>query len=80
MSLSDLITQFTDTFGNLQTWLFEAAVQPLVYQLGMGNFSEDAYNATGWLLVGLIQGRWSAGARWKPAHPGAACSPMWPTP
>ncbi len=55
MSFNDLITGFTDGFGSLQTWLFEAAAQPLVYALGWGNLSEDAYDATGWLLVGLIQ-------------------------
>jgi sterol desaturase/sphingolipid hydroxylase (fatty acid hydroxylase superfamily) len=78
MNFSDLITQFTDAFGNLQTWLFEAAVQPLVYQLGMGNFSEDAYNATGWLLVGLIQLAVLLGVlgpleRWRPLE----ASPPW---
>jgi sterol desaturase/sphingolipid hydroxylase (fatty acid hydroxylase superfamily) len=55
MSVSELITHFTDAFDELQTWLFEAVVQPLVYGLGWGNLSEDAYEATGWLLVGLIQ-------------------------
>lgn len=42
-------------FGNAQQWLFEAAVQPLMFALGMGNLLEDAYAATGWLLVGLVQ-------------------------
>jgi sterol desaturase/sphingolipid hydroxylase (fatty acid hydroxylase superfamily) len=55
MSLTDLLTHFTDGFGSLQTWLFEAAVQPLMYAAGCGNLAEDAYDATGWLLVGLIQ-------------------------
>ena len=53
--MSDLILRLTDAFGSLQTWLFEGLAQPLVYALGMGNLSEDAYDATGWLLVGLIQ-------------------------
>ncbi|MEY4767073.1 MAG: hypothetical protein RI907_3746 [Pseudomonadota bacterium] len=55
MSLNDLITQFSDQFGNAQTWLFESAVQPMLYAMGMGNLSEDGYDATGWLMVGLIQ-------------------------
>lgn len=50
-----LITPLTDAFGQAQQWLFEAAVQPLVYHLGQGNLLEDAYGATGWLLVGVIQ-------------------------
>ncbi|WP_427915440.1 sterol desaturase family protein [Ramlibacter sp. MMS24-I3-19] len=42
-------------FGSAQQWLFEAAVQPLMFALGLANFLEDAYGATGWLLVGLVQ-------------------------
>ena len=42
-------------FGSAQQWLFEAAVQPLMFALGMANLLEDAYGATGWLLVGLVQ-------------------------
>ncbi|MEJ8854021.1 sterol desaturase family protein [Variovorax robiniae] len=45
----------TDQFAALQQWLFEAAVQPLVYAVGLGGLVEDAFDATGWLLVGLIQ-------------------------
>ncbi|MET0541984.1 MAG: sterol desaturase family protein [Variovorax sp.] len=45
----------TDQFAALQQWLFEAAVQPLVYAVGLGGWVEDAFDATGWLLVGLIQ-------------------------
>lgn len=50
-----LITPLSDAFGQVQQWLFEAVVQPLVFEAGMGNLLEDAYTATGWLLVGLIQ-------------------------
>jgi sterol desaturase/sphingolipid hydroxylase (fatty acid hydroxylase superfamily) len=46
---------FSDFFSSLQQWLFESAVQPLVYAIGLGGWVEDAFNATGWLLVGLIQ-------------------------
>lgn len=44
-----------DYFGLAQQWLFESLVEPLVFHLGGGNLLEDAYDATGWLLVGLIQ-------------------------
>jgi len=50
-----LIAPLNDAFGQVQQWLFEALVQPLVFEAGMGNLLEDAYTATGWLLVGLIQ-------------------------
>lgn len=45
----------TDLFGNAQQWLFETVVQPLVFALGLGGWLEDAFVATGWLLVGLLQ-------------------------
>jgi len=44
-----------DGFNQLQLWLFEGLVQPLVFGLGGGNLLEDAFDATGWLLVGLLQ-------------------------
>ena len=44
-----------NAFADLQEWLFEALVQPLAFSLGLGNRLEDAYDATGWLLIGLLQ-------------------------
>ncbi|XKF33401.1 sterol desaturase family protein [Alicycliphilus denitrificans] len=46
------LTQFFDA---AQQWLFEAVVQPLLFALGLASVLEDAYAATGWLLVGLLQ-------------------------
>jgi sterol desaturase/sphingolipid hydroxylase (fatty acid hydroxylase superfamily) len=45
----------TDKFSDAQQWLYETVVQPIVFALGLGNLLEDAFAATGWLLVGLIQ-------------------------
>jgi len=42
-------------FDAAQQWLFEAVVQPALFALGLANVLEDAYVATGWLLVGLLQ-------------------------
>ncbi|MBN9322131.1 MAG: fatty acid hydroxylase, partial [Delftia acidovorans] len=42
-------------FGNAQQRLFEGVVQPLLFGLGQASLLEDAYGATGWLLVGLLQ-------------------------
>jgi len=50
-----VIDWLTDVFSSLQGWFFEAAVQPLVYAIGLGGWTEDAFDATGWLLVGLIE-------------------------
>ena len=45
----------SDFFSDAQQWLFEALIQPLTFALGLGSRLEDAFNATAWLLVGLIQ-------------------------
>ncbi|MET3496078.1 sterol desaturase family protein [Variovorax boronicumulans] len=50
-----MIDWLTDIFSAVQGWLFEAAVQPLVYAVGLGGWTEDAFDATGWLLVGFVQ-------------------------
>jgi sterol desaturase/sphingolipid hydroxylase (fatty acid hydroxylase superfamily) len=50
-----MIDGFTDAFSALQGWFFETLVQPLVYAAGFGGWTEDAFDATGWLLVGLVQ-------------------------
>lgn len=42
-------------FGHAQQALFEGLIQPLLFALGAANVLEDAYAATGWLLVGLLQ-------------------------
>lgn len=64
----------TDHFSAIQQWLFEAVVQPLVYAIGLGGWVEDAFDATGWLLVGLVQVAVLLAIigplqRWRPAEP-----------
>lgn len=65
---------FSEHFATLQQWLFEAAVQPLVYAVGLGGRVEEAFDATGWLLVGLIQiaillALIGPLQRWRPVEP-----------
>jgi sterol desaturase/sphingolipid hydroxylase (fatty acid hydroxylase superfamily) len=72
--LDDALTAISSHFDTAQQWLFESAVQPLVYAMGWGNLLEDAYNATGWLLVGLLQlviivGVFGWAERWRPIEP-----------
>ena len=43
-----------DAFAALQEALFTLAA-PLLFSLGLGNFLEDAYAASAWLLSGLLQ-------------------------
>ncbi len=45
----------TQLFSSAQQWLFESALQPALFALGFGNVLEDGYEATAWLLAGLIQ-------------------------
>ena len=50
-----MIDWFVDNFAVAQQWLFEALVQPLMVALGQSGILEDGFNASGWLLVGLLQ-------------------------
>jgi sterol desaturase/sphingolipid hydroxylase (fatty acid hydroxylase superfamily) len=50
-----VIDWIANTFDSLQLWLYESVVQPVVFALGFGNLLEDAFDATGWLLLGLVQ-------------------------
>jgi sterol desaturase/sphingolipid hydroxylase (fatty acid hydroxylase superfamily) len=53
--MDGLINLFGSGFPAAQQWLFEALVQPALFALGLGNLLEDAYEATLWFMVGLIQ-------------------------
>ncbi len=63
-----------DLFGRAQQALFEGVVQPLLFAAGLGNLLEDGYDATGWLLVGLLQLAVMLAViaplqRWRPVEP-----------
>ncbi len=45
----------SNLFGQCQEWLFETLIQPAMFHLGLSNLLEDGYDATMWLLVGLLQ-------------------------
>ena len=64
----------TELFDIAQQWLFEQAVQPLLFAAGLGQLLEDGFGATGWLLVGVMQiavmlTLFAALERWKPVEP-----------
>ncbi|MDI9331229.1 MAG: sterol desaturase family protein [Alphaproteobacteria bacterium] len=44
-----------DLFEDAQTGLFEAVMKPLTLALGQHALLEQAYEATGWFLIGLLQ-------------------------
>ena len=61
-------------FNAAQQWLFESLVQPVLFALGLANVLEDAYVATGWVLVGLLQLAVMLAViapleRWRPVEP-----------
>jgi len=61
-------------FSAVQQWLFELAVQPAMFALGLGNLLEDGYEATAWFMVGLIQIAVLLAVigplqRWRPVEP-----------
>ncbi|HEY0823789.1 MAG TPA: sterol desaturase family protein [Ramlibacter sp.] len=63
-----------DLFEWAQQGLFEAAVQPIMYSFGLGAFLENGYEATGWLLVGIVQIALMLALigplqRWRPVEP-----------
>jgi sterol desaturase/sphingolipid hydroxylase (fatty acid hydroxylase superfamily) len=59
VSLLDTLSGAADALGNAfaeaQQALFESVVQPLLFHAGLASFISDGYDATGWLLVGLLQ-------------------------
>ena len=42
-------------FAAAQAWLFEQAVQPLVFAFGLMRLDELAFDATEWLLIGIVE-------------------------
>ncbi|QNB09880.1 MULTISPECIES: sterol desaturase family protein [Herbaspirillum] len=50
-----MIQTISDLFATVQGWLFETLVQPLVFFTGMGEFVEEAFTGTEFVLVGLCE-------------------------
>lgn len=65
---------FANAFSDAQQWLFESLIQPAMFAMGLGDLLVDGYDATGWLLVGLIQLALLVAVigplqRWRPVEP-----------
>jgi sterol desaturase/sphingolipid hydroxylase (fatty acid hydroxylase superfamily) len=50
-----MIDTLVGLFSSLQGWLFQAIVQPLMFQLNLGEFIEEAFEGTEWFLVGMCE-------------------------
>lgn len=46
---------FIDLFSTAQAWIFEAMVQPFIYQFGLGEFTEQAFEGVEWFLIGVCE-------------------------
>ncbi len=49
------IQLLVDWFAATQGWLFETVVQPTMQLLGLGEFTESAFEGTEWFLIGVIE-------------------------
>ena len=44
-----------DVFAQLQGWLFERLIQPLLFALGLTHFAEIGFDALETMMLGLVQ-------------------------
>ncbi|RZI41305.1 fatty acid hydroxylase family protein [Herbaspirillum sp. HC18] len=50
-----MIQHFSEWFSDLHGWLFQSAVQPVLFALGFGDVVDEAFDGTEWFLIGLIE-------------------------
>ncbi len=50
-----LINTFSDFYVTAQSLVYEFCLQPIAFQLGWGGLMEDGYEASGWLVAGILQ-------------------------
>lgn len=53
--LNIMLDSFTEWFAMVQAWLFETLVQPVLFQAGLGDITEQAFEGTEWFMVGVIE-------------------------
>ena len=69
-----MLELLADAFSRVQQAVFEGAVQPLLFSLGLASLIEDAHLGTGWLVAGVLQLLVIATAfglleAWRPVEP-----------
>ncbi len=55
MMADSLFAWFEDPLAAMQGWLFEQLILPLLYRAGLMRFAEQAFDATEWVLIGVIE-------------------------
>ncbi|MFM2405035.1 MAG: hypothetical protein RL223_2915 [Pseudomonadota bacterium] len=68
------MNELSQLFDTVRLFVFERLMQPVLFDAGLGNLLEDAYDGAGWLLMGLLQlavmlTLWRALERWRPVEP-----------
>lgn len=53
--MTDLVGLAQQVFGQVQGWIFETAVQPVLFALGGGGVLEEAYDGVELFMLGAIQ-------------------------
>lgn len=75
---NDLGDVFLGLFTTVQDALFEFLIQPAMYKVGLASYLSEAYDGTGWFLVGLLEvfvllavigplQRWRPVEHWEPS-------------
>jgi sterol desaturase/sphingolipid hydroxylase (fatty acid hydroxylase superfamily) len=55
MGLTDITSGIASAYGSAQEWLFSNVVGPILYQLDLMSWAEDAFDGVDWFLFGCIQ-------------------------
>jgi len=50
-----MIATLIEWFSEAHGWLFQSAVQPMLFLLGLGDVVEEAFDGTEWFMIGLIE-------------------------
>jgi sterol desaturase/sphingolipid hydroxylase (fatty acid hydroxylase superfamily) len=71
--MDSMLETLTTWYAAAHQWLFESVVQPIMFQVGLAAWTEQAFNASEWFLIGVIEISLLAVVlglmeRWKPAE------------
>jgi sterol desaturase/sphingolipid hydroxylase (fatty acid hydroxylase superfamily) len=50
-----MMDTLTDWFFNVQGWLFQSLLEPLLHVAGLDDVAEEAFTGTEWFLIGLVE-------------------------
>jgi len=50
-----MIQTLVDWFSQVQGWLFQTVVQPVLFTSGLGDIAEEAFEGTEWFLIGVLE-------------------------